>query len=744
MITQQERQTTHKFHVVFASLLCLIVYLQVGPQMQAATVPAGFSETRVASGLSNPTAMQFAPDGRLFVAEQGGRLRVIKDGALLPTPFLTVAVSSVGERGLLGVAFDPEFASNRFVYVYYTATTPAIHNRISRFTANGDVAAAGSEKILLELNNLSSATNHNGGALAFGPDGKLYAAVGENANGAHAQTLANLHGKMLRINPDRGPIGQAHSTLVPTDNPFYGTATGNNRLIYALGLRNPFTFAFSPAQTRLFINDVGQNTWEEINDGLAGANYGWPNTEGTTTNPAFDSPRYAYGHSTGCAITGGAFYAPSTPQFPSEYLNDYFFADYCGGWIRRLDPTAGNIVTFATGITALVDLKVGNNGSLYYLARGSGDSTGVVYRISYAANAPSITQHPSSRTVAPGTSVTFSVRASGPSPLSYQWQRNGVNISGATAQDYSVTAATGSNGARFRAIVSNSFGNVLSNEATLTVTSNRAPTGTITQPAAGALYNGGNVIGFAGTAIDPENGALPGSAFTWRVDFHHDTHSHPFVPSTSGVTSGSFTAAKTGHTETNVWYRIFLTVRDSAGATHTTFRDVQPRKVNLTMATSPAGLQLRLDAQPVSTPRTFGSVVGVVRGLGAPASQVAGGKTYEFVSWSDGGAASHNISTPATNRTYTANYRVASSGTSGGTQAVALVVALVVALATVCRRRTSTTSGSPARRSPASIRESTSIGDRNRQPRPSPQTHSAHYGPDRSKRRSQAPTRFTR
>ena len=204
--------------------------------MQAATVPAGFSETLVASGLASPTAMQFAPDGRLFVAEQGGRLRVIKDGVLLPTPFLTLTVSSAGERGLLGVAFDPAFATNRFVYVYYTATTPAIHNRISRFTANGDVAVAGSEVVLLDLNNLSSATNHNGGALAFGGDGKLYVAVGENANGANAQSFSNLLGKMLRLNSDGS---------IPTDNPFFGSASGNNRAIYSLGLRNPFTFAFS-------------------------------------------------------------------------------------------------------------------------------------------------------------------------------------------------------------------------------------------------------------------------------------------------------------------------------------------------------------------------------------------------------------------------------------------------------------------------------------------------------------------
>jgi glucose/arabinose dehydrogenase len=132
--------------------LLLVLWLSIlaGPQAQPSTLPAGFSATLVASGLASPTAMQFAPDGRLFVAEQGGRLRVIKDGALLTTPFLTVTVSSVGERGLLGVAFDPDFSTNHYVYVYYTATSPAIHNRISRFTANGDVAVAGSELVLLE------------------------------------------------------------------------------------------------------------------------------------------------------------------------------------------------------------------------------------------------------------------------------------------------------------------------------------------------------------------------------------------------------------------------------------------------------------------------------------------------------------------------------------------------------------------------------------------------------------------
>jgi glucose/arabinose dehydrogenase len=346
-----------------AAVLLLGIVLPERPA-QGATMPAGFSEALIASGLASPTAMQFAPDGRLFVCEQAGRLRVVKNGVLLATPFLTLTVASAGERGLLGVAFDPNFAANRYVYVYYTAVTPTVHNRISRFTASGDVAVAGSETVILELDALSSNTFHNGGALAFGPDGKLYAATGDNVNSQNAQSMGNVLGKMLRINKDG---------TIPTDNPFYVTASGKNRAIWALGLRNPFTFGFNPAGTELFINDVGQGTWEEINDGVPGANYGWPTTEGPTSDPRFRSPRYSYGHSGGaCAITGGAFYAPLTLQFPSQYFRDYFFADFCAGWIRRLDLSGNAAVTFATGIVSPVDLKVGDDGSLYYLARGTG------------------------------------------------------------------------------------------------------------------------------------------------------------------------------------------------------------------------------------------------------------------------------------------------------------------------------------------------------------------------------------
>ena len=337
----------------------------------AATLPPNFARSQVVGGLASPTAMEFAPDGRLFVAEQRGTLRVVKAGGNLAT-FVNISgkVDSEGERGLLGIAFDPAFSNNHYVYLYHTqkatGNTPA-HNRVIRVTARGDRAVAGSEKLILRLDNLSSATNHNGGAIHFGEDGKLYVAVGDNANGDNAQTLRNLKGKMLRINKDG---------TIPRYNPFYKRATGRNRAIWALGLRNPFGFAVQPHTGKVFINDVGEQTWEEIDRGAAGANYGWPRYEGPESDPKYRNPVFAYRQgttkTTGCAITGGAFYNPATRHFPKGYVGDYFFADFCGGWIRRLDSATGDATGFATGLSMPVALEVSKGGGLYYLNRGAG------------------------------------------------------------------------------------------------------------------------------------------------------------------------------------------------------------------------------------------------------------------------------------------------------------------------------------------------------------------------------------
>ncbi|MCC7154225.1 MAG: PQQ-dependent sugar dehydrogenase [Bryobacterales bacterium] len=348
--------------------ICLAAAAVVSIQQRspAAGLPAGFTETLVAGGLDSATAMTLAPDGRIFICEQGGALRIVRNGVLLPKPFVTMNTQALGERGLLGVTTHPAYATNGWVYVYHTMLTPNIHNRVTRFTANGDHPVVNSKTVIFDLDDLSAATNHNGGAIHFGRgDGKLYVAAGENGISANAQSLTNVLGKILRLNDDGS---------IPFDNPFYNQASGRNRAIWVLGLRNPFTFSFQPVTGRMFINDVGEGTWEEINEGIPGANYGWPVTEGPTTDPRFRGPLFAYRHgggsTTGCAITGGAFYNPHAAEFPPDYVGKYFFADLCSGWIRRYDPATGDVQAFATGIgSGVVDLKVGGRGYLYYLTR---------------------------------------------------------------------------------------------------------------------------------------------------------------------------------------------------------------------------------------------------------------------------------------------------------------------------------------------------------------------------------------
>ena len=658
--------------LIFLPLLILTSLFLVGPlfSARATTIPVGFSETTVVSGLSNPTAFAMTPDGRIFVTQQGGAVRVIKNGALLGTPFLTRTVNSSGERGMLGIAFDPDFTNNHYVYLYYTTNTPAAHNKVVRVTANGDVETVGSEITILDLNNLSSATNHNGGALHFGLDGDLYVAVGENANGSNSQTLNNLLGKILRLDvrdgadPDTLP-----DALIPTDNPFYGTASGNNRLIWARGLRNPFTFSVQPDTGRIFINDVGQSTWEEINDGVAGANYGWPTTEGDfnqSTYPNFKRPFHFYNHSGACAITGGAFYNPSDPGpalFPADYAGDYFFADYCGSFIKRIDTTTKTVTNFAMSTqTFPVDLMVGPDGSLYYLSRGAGR----VMRIFYTGNQPpTIVQPPQDLTVTEGRPATFTCQASSTETPTYQWQRDGVDIPGATSSSYVLPTTTiaADNGAAFNCVATNSFGSTPSDVATLTVVPNQPPQVQITAPLDQSFYRGGQKIIFAGTATDPEDGVLPASRFQWSVVFHHADHDHGIFYSKTGVKSGYFITANTGHTETDVFYRITLTVTDSDGMQSTTFVDILPTVVTLTVQANIPGPVVMVDGQPDPTPLdplVFDSVVGVKRVPAAPSPQMFDGGFWVFKAWSDSGARQHTIITPTVNKTYTASFAVVS------------------------------------------------------------------------------------
>jgi glucose/arabinose dehydrogenase len=353
-----------------ALLLALEHPAMLGATRQAPSLPPGFTQSLVVDGLNDPITMEFAPDGRLFVVEKSGWVRVVQNGELLAAPFLDLDVDTFSDRGLLGLSLDPSFAENGYIYVFYSRPGRPGRNRVSRFTAsatNRNVVEAASERVLLD-DIPADVGNHNGGAIHFGTDGKLYIGVGDGAaNPRGAQSVGTLNGKILRLNPDGS---------IPVDNPFVAEPEARPE-IWAYGLRNPFSFAVQPGTGLIFINDVGAGLWEEIDVGVAGANYGWPSCEGVCAQPEMVDPIHVYTHDIGCAITGGVFY--NGGQFPADYNGAYFFADYMGGWIRVLTPDRGEARPFALGVPSPVDLQIGNDGALYYLSFGGG----AIYRIEY-------------------------------------------------------------------------------------------------------------------------------------------------------------------------------------------------------------------------------------------------------------------------------------------------------------------------------------------------------------------------
>lgn len=326
-------------------------------------LPPGFTVSVVATGLTGATALEAAPDGRVFVCEQTGTLRVVKGDKLLPEPFVRLPVDRSWERGLIGVTVAPGFPAVPHVYVCSVAARPYPHHRVSRCTAAGDVAAAGSEVVLLEGDDQTRLggnvpNGHQGGALHFGTDGKLYVAIGEQTAETSAQRLDSLLGKILRLNPDG---------IIPADNPFVGQTTGKYRAVWALGLRNPFTFAVQPGTGRVWANDVGASKADEVNEIVKGGNYGWPLAEGPTADPRFRGPVHSY---PAASISGAAF-APADLPWPPAYRGRYFFMDFVHGWVRTLDPDrpGDKPQPFAEGFRRPVDLRFAPDGSLYVLVR---------------------------------------------------------------------------------------------------------------------------------------------------------------------------------------------------------------------------------------------------------------------------------------------------------------------------------------------------------------------------------------
>jgi glucose/arabinose dehydrogenase len=665
----------------------------------AATLPAGFADTLVAS-VAAPTALAFTPDGRLLVTTQFGTVRIVQNGSLLAQPALDLgsSVCTTDEMGLLGITADPAFASNGFVYVYYTRNkSGTCVNRVSRFTLSGNTISPASELVLID-EIPAPGGNHNAGDVQFGKDGLLYVSVGDgycdyagDSGCGHANDAARdenvLVGKILRITSAGG---------IPASNPFQGagtarcnvtgrTSVGNQcQETFAWGLRNPFRIAFDPnaAGTRFYINDVGQNSWEEIDDGIAGADYGWslregPCDNGSTTDcgppPAgMTNPIYWYAHDeSGCdAVTGGAF-VPND-AWPAAYDGGYLYSDYTCGKIFLLKPNGSEGFTsseFATNGGAVVNLRFGPSPSGQALYYTNYDNGGEIHRIDSTGSA---NRAPTARMTA--------VPTSGPAPLTVDFDGNGSSdpdpgdtlayvwtwgdgTPGTTTSTPTTSHTYASSGSFAASLTVRDDKGASSAPVTVRIDpGNTAPQVSIDTPTTATRFAVGQTITLHGTATDAQDGSLPASSLSWTVIRHHDTHTHPFLaPTTGNDVQITGPIPEDLPAASNSYLEIQLTATDSRGLATTVTQDLLPHKVDLSFAASPSGLQVELSGIRYTTPVTVTSWEGYGIVANAPAQTDGSGTSWTFQSWSDGGGASHTITTPPAPASYTARFQQASA-----------------------------------------------------------------------------------
>lgn len=621
-------------------LILKIFVLVLAPVLSySGILPDGFIEEELATKL-NPTDLAIADDGRIFIAEKDGTIKLWRDGKLLSTPFLKIDVDEANERGLQSIVLDPDFEDNGYIYLYYTQPITFI-NRVSRFTANGDRVNPASEMVLYEMDP-TVASFHNGGGMAFLPDGSLLFTVGDGGAQWLSQWDDRTHGKAIRIWPDGS---------IPEDNP-KKYAGGKYEAIVAKGFRNPFNVAVSDSGL-VFINDVGSDKFEEINSLEFGFNYGWPYLEGFRQNQNVPSdyrdPIYAYDHDIGCAVVGGIFCADDNDHFPERYRGKYFFSDYCKGYIKVIDPVTGDsLEAFATDIDRPLRLIFDDEGRLYYFERaglGGGSvndntssSNGRLLRITYTGNGiPVISRDPRNTLVSVGEDARFSVSANGSRPLSYQWYLDGAEVIGADSNSLTLTdVQLPQSGSEVHCVVFNNEGRDTSDSAILSVTDNRRPKPQITL-LSDSLYTAGEEITVTGKAIDPEEGELATDRLTWWIDFHHDLHTHPAQSPVSERTL-SYMVPAVGEIDDNVWYRIYLRATDSAGLSRITYLDVYPKKINIIYTSEPDGLLLNVDGTTITTPDTIRSVAGIEHACVPVTFQVDNEYAYTFKNWSNAGA----------------------------------------------------------------------------------------------------------
>jgi glucose/arabinose dehydrogenase len=719
--------------------------------------PPGFSETTVFSGLTEPTAVRFSPDGRVFVAERRGVIKVF-DGVndTTPTTFADLRTNVFGywDSGLLGLALPPNFPTSPYVYVLYTydgaigaaaprwsdacPTPPGpmtdgcpVSGRLSRLQANGN-AMTGSEQVLVHAW-CQQHPVHSVGDLLFGADGALYATAGEGAHpdrvdygqgggsagspvpknpcgdppGGVGATLSppSAQGGSLRSQSPRRPAGDPrvlNGTVIRVDpatgaalpnNPMASSADANARRIVAYGLRNPFRITRRPGTSELWIGDVGNMNWEEIDrvdNPLVSPvkNFGWPCYEGRNRQSAWEatgltscsslyqsgtatSPFYTYHHSAkvageSCApgsssITGLSFQFYSGGPYPPEYDGALFFADRSRRCIWAMLrkgatlPDASRIQTFLAGAAYPVDLQLGPGGDLFYVDFDNG----TVRRIRYtASNTPPIAVATATPTSGPTPlTVQFDgTRSADPDPghaLTYSWDLDGNGTFGDSAAGRPTFTYT--NRGIYPATLRVTDPRGASSTDTVTISAgNSPPVATIAEPASSFTWAVGDPIAFRGAATDAQDGTVPASRLDWSVIMHHcpsNCHTHP-VQDFNGVANGSFAGPDHGYPS---YLELRLTATDSAGLTDVETVRLDPKTVDLSLRSVPTGLTLAVDTATGTTPFTRTVITKAAITLGAPAMQTLGGTTYTFRSWSDGGAATHTI-TANTAATYTATY----------------------------------------------------------------------------------------
>lgn len=627
------------------SMFALVMVGLASTPLAAGTPPADFQTSLViGDGLNGPSGFEIAPDGRIFILERAGKIKIVKDGELLPTPFADLPSEDTGDRGLIGIAFDPDFGvSNHFVYFYYTGRD--LLNHLVRFNAADDVGTDGP----FELFRTTSPSNllHVGGSIRFGPDGKLYFAVGDNGNGALAQDLSSPHGKILRINRDGS---------IPADNPFAGQP-GKLGSIWAYGFRNPWRFQFDSATGQLYGGDVGNYEWEEMNHIVKGGNYGWPLHEGTCAAecPGYVNPIHAYPHDgDSAAVTGGPVYRGD--MFPPEYRGDLFFGDYARGFIRTADLDAGGNVTavrdFDAQAGSVVDMKVAPDGSLYYITYWPG----ALYRVTFDTDSHLPVASATSDVTKGIEPLTVQFSSSGShdpdgDTLSYHWTFG----DGTTSTEPGPTKTYTAKGVYTARLTVSAAGDQVSAQP-IVIQVGVAPDLIVAAPTEGQLYRAGDTITYNAFATDAAGFDLNDANIKTEVRLHHGTHFHPFVGPLTGR-AGSFTIPRTGEAAGDTSYEITVTATDDNGLSTSKVVNILPRKSQIGVATSPPGLGIKVDAIPVSTPRTFTGVEGFLRELEAPSSAVAqDGTPLQFAGWSDGKRIKHVITTPVDDTTYTARY----------------------------------------------------------------------------------------